>query len=239
MLKLIIFLKQNVKLNLILYTFGYFPYIISVTANIVTIKTRETREVQIGLKHDGSLMDTYNLPKCGKSGSNQTIHLVSYKYHQLQCHFAGDCSSVHEEPLLPDEVFHLHQMCSMQQQCENLSFPLRSEAQRKSTNAMMIRYECIASLKIICQGQQTTRNINVKRSTSVGRRNGTQKLPTTTTGLAIDDVTKSVILPETTCSQHNRTLPALLIITLLTLCTVLFMSTVLMYVLQHRRKKLK
>ena len=115
-------------------------YISAVTSNIVTIKTTETREVQIGLKHDGSLMDTYNLPKCG---SDQTIHLVSYKYHQLHCHFADDCSSVHEEPLLPDEGFHLHHMCSMQQQCRNLSFPLRSEAQRKSTNAIMIKYKCI------------------------------------------------------------------------------------------------
>lgn len=106
-------------------------------ADVVEIQTTEIREFQIGLSN---LTDTEKILKCG---NEQTIHLVSYKYHQLKCRFVDDCSSVHEEPLLPEEVFYLHQMCSLQQQCRIFSFPLRSKAQRNRTNSIIIRYECI------------------------------------------------------------------------------------------------
>lgn len=133
-------------------------YIILFIADGVAIKTTEIREIRFGLKRDGSLIDTKNIPQCG---SHKIIHLVSYKYQLLQCFYDSYfCSSVHEEPLLPDEKFHLHQMCSLQRQCRNLSFPHRAEAQRNKAPSIIIRYECIGKKRLVNICRKTERTFN-------------------------------------------------------------------------------
>lgn len=130
--------------------------LIAVSAIAFAIQTPETREIKIGLERDGNLINTEDIPRCG---SDSIIHLVSYKYHQLDCLFAFFfCSSVRKDPLLPEEEFHLHQMCSMQHQCRNLSFPLRSEVERSRTNSIIIKYECIDQKRLenICEATTRT-----------------------------------------------------------------------------------
>ena len=107
------------------------------------IKTIEFKEIYIGLNADGSLTEPKTVPHCR---SDQKILLISYAYHQLQCRFDHDCVSTHIEPLLPAEESLLHHMCSMRQECTYLSFPLRSDTQKNTTNSIAIKYECIGKL---------------------------------------------------------------------------------------------
>lgn len=137
----------------LLYT-DLFIHILFVSAGAVAIKTTEIRKIQIGLKSDGSLIDSEFVPKCGP---DQKIHLVSYMNHELQCNFTDGCSSVFEEPLRPAEAVHLHQMCSMKEKCTNLSFSLRSEIQEKRSNSIIIRYECVDQLRLVNICEKTER----------------------------------------------------------------------------------
>lgn len=113
----------------------------------------ETRDLHIGLDSNGRLTDSSEAPACC---SGERILLKSYIYEYLECQFIDDCDVSNKLLLLPVEQLLLHEMCSLQGVCNNLSFPLRNSEQRKRTNAVRIKYQCIdpsANVIDICESQ--------------------------------------------------------------------------------------
>ena len=98
----------------------------------------EIRESSLILNSDGTLKYTSKIPNCGSGGK---IFLISYSYQQIQCD--TDCYSVHEEPLLPNDIMLLHETCSMREKCQNLTFGVRTEEQKNRTNSVKITFQCL------------------------------------------------------------------------------------------------
>lgn len=124
------------------YLFVYlFNYLFSVSlASCPMIKNLYTRELYIGLDEDGRLLDTSKVPSC-ENGEN--ILLKSYSYKYAECSYSEDCDFPYSVEFSPKGKLKLHEMCSLQTNCRNLSFPCRDSFRKNKTNAVLIRYQCI------------------------------------------------------------------------------------------------
>lgn len=98
-------------------------------------KNLETREMYISLDSDGNLIHPSKVPDCG---SGRKIFLISYSYQQIQCDY--DCHTVHKEPLLPADTMLLHEMCSMKETCNNLSFTKKPG----EFNSVKLKFQCLS-----------------------------------------------------------------------------------------------
>ena len=98
--------------------------------------------MKIGINDDGSLIDASGVPNCG---SGRKLHLMSYRYCQIECSF-GQCLPTFETSFSSKAELLLHERCSMQRECTHLSFPLRSALQKNQTNAVCLKFQCLGKL---------------------------------------------------------------------------------------------
>ena len=95
--------------------------------------------MNIEINLDGSLTRASDVPNCDRDGK---IHLVSYQYCQIERSF-GRCQSSFETRFSSEAELLFHERCSMQSECTNLSFPLRTAYEKNKTNAVCLKYQCI------------------------------------------------------------------------------------------------
>ena len=95
--------------------------------------------MKIEINLDGSLTHASGVPNCG---SGRKIHLMSYRYCQIECSF-GRCQSTFDTRFSSEAEILFHERCSMQRECTNLSFPLRTTSEKNQTNAVCLKHQCI------------------------------------------------------------------------------------------------
>lgn len=105
------------------------------------------------LKYSDTHINTDTLPYVYNNGSwtsqqpvcesGRSIDLLSYNFHLLRCWSGENCSSTKEENLTPDEILHLHQLCSMRRSCEDLSLLQRSRHELSTHYGIFVDYTCI------------------------------------------------------------------------------------------------
>ena len=117
-------------------TVHFFP---AHVAYCLAVPTTDTRDMKIPLNPDGSLIHVSDVPNCG---SGRKIHLMSYRYCQIECSF-DQCNSTFETAFSPEAELLFHERCSMQSECTNLCFSLRTDLQKNQTNAVCLKYQCL------------------------------------------------------------------------------------------------
>lgn len=136
----------------------YFITIISLLVSVpqaecLIQKTLETRELHIALTTDGQLLNPSKIPSCS---NGEKILLKTYEYEYAECDYIDECVFSNKERLLAREILRLHEMCSFQNICRNLSFLSRTNQQKSRTNAVHIKYQCIdprTNIVDICKTQ--------------------------------------------------------------------------------------
>ena len=92
------------------------------------------------VKEKGDLQNPLDAPTCD---AGQRIELISYIYQKKECTPDLLCAIIHEESFTPEAEINLHEMCSLQQNCPELTFPYRSDVQKNKTDAVLLRYRCL------------------------------------------------------------------------------------------------
>lgn len=139
-------------------TVMYFILIISLLVSVPQAEcliknTLETRELHMALDTDGLLLNPSKIPSCS---NGEKILLKTYEYEYAECDYIDECVFSNKEHLLAREKLRLHEMCSFQDICRNLSFLSRTNQQKSRTNAVHIKYQCIGpkiNIVDICKTQ--------------------------------------------------------------------------------------
>ena len=92
------------------------------------------------LKENGDLQIPLDAPNCD---AGQKIELISYIYQKKECTPDLLCAIIHEEQFTPEAEINLYEICSLQENCPELTFPLRSGLQKNKTDAVRLRYRCL------------------------------------------------------------------------------------------------
>lgn len=97
--------------------------------------TTKAKSTVVKLYNNGSAADTALFPKCAVG---ERIDLLSYNFISRDCSIDSPCNVT----LSATAEFLLHQKCSLQESCLNVTFPI-SDIRDKNVKGISIEYQCL------------------------------------------------------------------------------------------------
>ena len=100
----------------------------------------KNQEACLNLPTDIIATENRNTPKCDRESR---IYLMSYWYQHRKCLAGQGCFPPHRKMLTSKQEFLIHEICSFQEECTNLTL-LMSQDLDSRANSMCINYQCIS-----------------------------------------------------------------------------------------------